>query len=786
MKRNLVLICYIIVISLVNGQEKNIQKAYQNYFEDTREMIHLHFNKTSFLSGEKAWFQAYVKELNSNKLHPYTSNLFVTVFEENGTMKEQHLIEINNGIGTGQIAIDSTFTKDTYYIKAATKWMQNLNEKNSYQQKIKIIASQPNRKAQSVTLTEEDFFDFQLFPEGGHFIGNIENTIGVLIKDSKNKGVKILEGNIKNSNNNIVSTFSTNQFGLGRTSFFLPTNEIFTVEIKLDNGSVLTKNIPKGRKIGVSLKTVSKPESIDILIQTNATTLALLKGKTYKVFVHNTRKFKEYAIRFDSDNLGYRISLDREEIPNGINIITLFNDNNSAVSERIVYNDSFDLFFNVNIDKINKTKDSLKVRLTNTSEDKINISTSFLPSATKAYSRDKSILYSFLLKPYLKGYIENPEYYFNSSSFNRLDNFDLLLQTQGWSKYNWTNIFYKKNDTKFKFENGFDVKFKLNQKLKKNQTVMIFSEENNFVSELKSDKTELLVKNSFFKKNSKFYFGFKAYNNSFSKIAPNVQYWYNPLPEQLNTDKVTKSEKSELLVSNFKTLTDGVNVLDEVVVKTRKKITKDRTPFGKATMLTTFEMDKMVVTGGDMVLEFLALKRFKVEDRRGRIFIGRRRSFNNPSLSSNSDDYTEQLRNVRVYLDDNEITASLWMLREIPLNMVKSISFGQDPAVFNETIYIYSLSPEEYSRNNSEFSEFYLTQGFAKSKKYYNPKYPSFLEESYLHYGAIFWKPTIELEPNSSVNFTIPTNKQDEIKVFLEGISTNGKLISKEQNISLK
>ena len=49
---------------------------------------------------------------------------------------------------------------------------------------------------------------------------------------------------------------------------------------------------------------------------------------------------------------------------------------------------------------------------------------------------------AFLLTPYLKGYIEKPSYYFNNTDRKKLIELDLLLLTQGWSKYDWNDIFY--------------------------------------------------------------------------------------------------------------------------------------------------------------------------------------------------------------------------------------------------------------------------------------------------------------------------------------------------------
>ena len=767
------------------SQEKNIEVFYQKYFENTREIPHLHLNKTTFLAGEKIWFQAYIKESNSGTLHPTTSNLYVSIFEESGKLKEQHLIEINNGIGSGNISIDSSFVNNSYYLRATTKWMKNFKEDNAYQQKIIVLSSKNKKDKKVATLKKDDFFEFKLFPEGGHYLANTDNSVGILIKDSNNNGIEIKEGVIKNSDDEIIETFTTNKFGLGKISFFLPEDETYTFETELPNGSIVSQQTESSRKIGVLLKATNKTEKIEVVIETNPTSAALLKNKSYSLFVHNIKSYNKFQIKFNPNNFKYVVVIDKKTIAKGINIITLFNEENNAVSERLMYNDNSDLFFDVKLEKINASKDSLLISINNNTNEKILLSTSILPVNTKAYSKQNTIKSSFILKPFLRGKLENPHYYFDKGNKDRLEKLDLLLITQGWSKYNWAHIFDESNIPKYKFENGIDVKFNLNRKLKKNQTIVVFSGDNNIIHEIKPGDSNYFLENSFLKKDSKFYFGLKTNNNFTTKISPSVTYSSNSLTDVLNKKIKFNNQKSELEVSNFKTLADAVTTLDEVIVKSKKRKKTDKV-YGVETMFTTFKMEKMLVTGGDLVLDFLRNKRFDVQINAGEIFIGKRRVDRNNSESSSSDNYTRQLRNVRLYLDGNEITQSLWILEGLYLNTLKSISFGQDPALFNESIYMFSLSPQEYSRKNSEFNELYLPVGFATQKEYYSPKYPSFLEDTYINYGAIYWKSLISIDKNSVYKFKLPTNKQKEIKILIEGISESGKLITKEANINVK
>jgi len=79
-----------------------------------------------------------------------------------------------------------------------------------------------------------------------------------------------------------------------------------------------------------------------------------------------------------------------------------------------------------------------------------------------------------------------------------------------------------------------------------------------------------------------------------------------------------------------------------------------------------------------------------------------------------------------------------------------------------------------------ESYEYNLPIGFMKKRQYYNPKYPSFNDQTYLDYGAVFWKSNIEIETNSSIEFTIPNNNQNNLILQIEGIDNQGNYLTEK------
>jgi hypothetical protein len=141
---------------------------------------------------------------------------------------------------------------------------------------------------------------------------------------------------------------------------------------------------------------------------------------------------------------------------------------------------------------------------------------------------------------------------------------------------------------------------------------------------------------------------------------------------------------------------------------------------------------------------------------------------------------------LKILLDGFDISNNLSILESTYLDTVKEIFYGRIPDRLREEIHIYTLSPSEYLDKYAKYSEVNFPVGFATEKEYYSPKYPSYFNDTYKQYGAIFWQPDIVLSPNSITNLKIPLHLQNQLQIYIEGISESGKLIAKEKTINLE
>lgn len=731
----------------VSAQKNYIENKYTQYFENTREIPHLHLNKTVFIRGEEIWFQAYVLEQSSKKPHPTTSNLYVSIFDSYGKLKDQKLIHIKAGRGYGSIFLDSTFVQDHYYLKASTKWMKNFNEPNSFSQKITLLTSE--KKIKTSTKSEDHFFEFRIFPESGHFVEGVENTVGILIKDKNNVGQKIVKGTLKEASGKVIDEFTTNIMGLGSLDFFYEKRKSYEVEVLLENGSIITKKLPVAKQKGIAMH-IENPNAqyIRIRLLTNEATLGTIEHKEFSIWIHNTNTYYQNTVSFKKEENAKILFIKNSKLARGMNIITLFDENNTPISERLFFNYDPDLFTKPNVTSLTVRGDSLSTTITNTSNKTLYLSASFLPESTKAYMPTSSMYMSVLFKPYIKGDIQNPDYYFKEINRKKLKDLDLLLLTQGWSKYQWNNIFNHPPETQFEFENGIDLSIRFNKPIHKKESVLMYSEDNNLIRQIRNQENPYILKNTFIKKSSKLDFALKD-NNDLLKITPIISYSNSALFDTYNGPYAKALEISELEVSNFKQLSSDTELLDEIVLKSAKKEYKNKVR-GAATMLRRVDAKELIVPTQylfDYIEDMIQMYRYSSKPLTG------------------------------FFLNSEDVTRQIWLLNGITMDQVREVAYGLTIGGQRQ-LHIFTYTFDEYNHKAAKFTQIQLPVGFATEKEYYSPKYPSFLNDTYKKYGAIYWKPNITIAPKESIEIRSPKNFQEAINIYIEGVTIDGKLTS--------
>jgi hypothetical protein len=806
----LLLLSVILCSGLFAQSNSSIKESYESYFKLPRESIFLHLNKSTYVVGEELWFSAYAYDRKNNVPFTQTTNLHVALYNQEGIPIVDQLVMMVNGHAKGNISIDSTYASGDYFIRASTNWMRNFTEDDSFLQKIQVI----NENAKVRQLGESNY-DLQLLPEGGHLVEGLESVIGVKLIGSDGRGVVFNKGSLVNDQGKIIMDFKGNAFGMA--SFpFRPESEIYSVSIKLGDNRVVKAPLPAVSEKGFVLRVVNNYGDNELLIAmaTNKKTLNDIRNKKFRLFVHKDGDIATTrSVAFDNLQRETLLTINRKLLFPGVNTATLFDEENKPIAERLFFNPVELKDMQPEVYLSEKIKDSLAIGI-NVSPKFANngsLSISVLPAATRAYNQKVNILSEFLLKPYVSGYIENPAYYFRGFGPRRNFDLDLLLLTQGWSRYEWRNIFNHTPNVNFNYENGLTLKGRFNNIdiEKYPQFVMEDSRyHNSRVVELEGP--DFGIPNLLVEKGEKI--GIKLVKENgelkstglYARILTSS--WSGNLSNSqlINTSDIKAPElpKEDYKLENKTIILEEVNLVGE------------KRKFSNIIGQEEIVVDQQVVNMFPRVTDLIRMKGYNIIEGLGAVGIRNRRTLGGappviyldgtrilaegPSPSSSSSQSQSSGFGAANKTPGTPVTSTFQNsggfsflyelytaeIERIEINPRPDVTEGVNGAGGVIRIWTRRTPLKGNSTNADQRSYIDTTNGFVVAKKFYTPKY-IYANPLFELTGAIHWEPQLAVDSRGKAIFNIADTGIQNISFYIEGMSEDGSLISTIKTINL-
>lgn len=796
----LILIC---IFSGVAQDAKNqdLVSSYKNYTELPREVSYAHLNKTTFLNGEFMGFTVYVFDKLNKKPSTTATNIYCTLADEKNKIIKSKMILAANGVANGSFQIDSLFTSGTYTFKAYTNWMRNFDEQNFYTQTIKIMDSEWEGIGKNKT--EPSKLDAQFLPEGGHFVSGIKNSVGVILKDSLGFGIPNVEGKVVDSENRKLIDFKTNNLGIGKFTFIPLTSKSYSVILNF-GGTEQRFAITKAEDYGIALTINDLENRVALSFRTNENTRQQIKNNKYTLAIHNGSVLRSIALSF-SDSAEIVKMINYEDLSPGINIFTLFDENNQAILERLFFKYEGINLLLARDPELEKLKDSLIVKIPfNNIDNSIvnNFSVSVLPADTKSYNPNNNIISQTYLQPYVKTYIENSAYYFTDITRKKKYELDNLLLTQGWSSYDWNAIFNNTPKALYEYENGISFRANINGNMSTHY--MMYDSKNNKmeVFDIAKGEKDFGAVGLYPMENEKIRFSGIKKNKSIEKPSLYLQFSPSKIPDLKKVGIAAPLNDNSVIDTNsgykiLKSSWESREQLEEVLLRGNKTLSREDkliiNPFGKVKVI-----DDAIRKSHILLSDYIRTQGFKVFEGMGSLTIMNPRPFTFGggstvttlgTLQGSTNTFVE-VPSVRVYLNDVKLT-NTDILYRYSMDDVDYIFFdkfgvsegGQGaPGV----IKIYTdptISQSKMQRNVSQEISMPLT--FSTPKKFYTPQYSSYQSKFYKDYGVIGWFPRLTIQDDGSIHFKIARPQIDILSVFIEGTANDGSFISEKKEIVL-
>lgn len=417
-----------------------------------REKVYLQTDRDNYVPGETIWLKGYLFEGISHGVDSASRVLYVDLVNaETSRIVREIKLKATKGQAPGQLTLPDSLPTGTYLLRAYTGWMRNFPTDYYFTKKLTLLrADDAPEQLAKVDLKP----DLQLLPEGGQLVMGLNSRIAFKALSSLGLGIDI-DGFVLNSQNDTVIGFSSLHRGMGTFSVTPEPNQTYKVYARATGSKAFFEyTLPTAQPLGIvmTVDNISNPNNVKVFIQHNKTSSApeagLPQGSGRVTIVAQTRGVVVQVIQATLSKKAFLIQLPRDKFPDGIAQITLFDENNVPVCERLVFIDRKDrLTVNVIPRKASyKPREAVAVDVTVTDAAGQPVETTLSLAATDeklapSFEPNPGTLVShLLLTSDLVGAVEQPGTYFEETNRNRTQQLDWLMMTQGWRRFRWPEI----------------------------------------------------------------------------------------------------------------------------------------------------------------------------------------------------------------------------------------------------------------------------------------------------------------------------------------------------------
>ncbi|WP_345950559.1 TonB-dependent receptor plug domain-containing protein [Mucilaginibacter sp. PAMB04274] len=635
--------------------------------------------------------------------------------------------------------------------------------------------------------------DVQFFPESGNLVNGLRSRIAFKAVGPDGLGVEI-KGTVTDNDNQELAVISTRHLGMGIFAITPQSGKIYKAQITYPDGSQNTITLPQALPQGYVL-TVNNNDTASISVRVNGA--AGVDSKNVYLVAQSSGAVC-YVARNNAGSNSFSAVIPKSKFPSGIAQFTLFSATGEPLNERIAFVQRQDdlLKLSVNADQPNsaprqKVKISLNAR-NNGGKPVVGVFSAAVIDESKVQSdetAETSIMSQLLLTSDLKGYVEQPNYYFTKATEKTAADLDILMMTQGYRRFEWKPLMANQlSPTLYQPEKSLQISGTLKtsggKPVPNGKIMLLTTAGGTFILDTVADSQgKFAFKNLVFKDSIKFVLQART-----AKGSKNVEIALDNLPSQA---KMSSKRMPDLQINSVAALTSylkyskkqydeeakyGIGnhtiMLKEVTVTEKRKSAVSNSsnlngPGNADQVITSDALDKMGCATIDQCLQGRLLG---VIFRNGIPYSTR--SFNSPM----------QLIVDGIYVEGDYLTtippsnvASVEVLRTIGNTAIYGSRGGGGVLIIN------TKRGGEYAYNASQIYSpgivTYTPKGFYSARQFYAPKYDDPKTNTVLAdlRTTIHWVPNILTDSNGNASFEyFNAGSKGTYRVVIEGINDEG------------
>lgn len=415
------------------------------------EKIHLHTDRSVYAGGDTIWFKAYLVNALDNKQETASRYVYSELLDPFGkNVCRVKIKQDKNAQFYGYLPVDDEIPAGQYTVRAYTRYMENAGEEFFFHKPIHIVS--PLSKSLSTEISFEgepgqkqikgksklaNDYQVDFLPEGGNLPTGVLSKMAFKALNTTGFSEEIT-GNVKDETGITVCSFQTTHAGTGTFNWIPEAGKRYYAECISKTGveKRFELHAAETNTCTLNVQESGYEYHISILYPNGVAT-----DETQTLLIHQ----RGFPLLVQPFRQTHRISIEKKALSPGIIQLLLLSSQGQIISERQVFVQSEkQATAHIQTDKEAYTQRE-KVRLDITLQDEEgkpvqgNFSLSVTDNADILPDSSYTIYTSLLLSSDLKGYIEDPGWYFRGDNNARKEELDLLMLTQGWRKYNVEN-----------------------------------------------------------------------------------------------------------------------------------------------------------------------------------------------------------------------------------------------------------------------------------------------------------------------------------------------------------
>ncbi len=751
------------------------------------EKTYLQLDRAAYFSGQTLWFKAYF--MSGFLPSAANSTLFVELLNNRSNLVIKKIVPVFGALSYGQFDLPDSLPTGSYQLRAYTPLMLNFDKGYLFSQRILIYGRNKQRTAPASAPAATDL---RFFPEGGNLVSGLANNIAFKAVDANGLPATV-SGEIRDEQNRIITRFTSRHDGMGQFTLTPAAGMRYHALLAGQPPVSLPESSAEG--LVVQLKNSNTAKTFILNYNGSRQTPAYMAGQMQHQIV-----FKQQL----TPAAGNRISgvIQTGNLPSGVLQVTFFNKDGIPLAERLTFinNKEYIQAASFKADTLNnapRKKNHFSILLPDSVTGNFSVSVTDADYESGGY-RPQNIYSAFLLTSDIPGYVHEPRYYFSNDP-GAAEAVELLMLTNGWRRFKWTDVAANTLPEPQHKDPGF---ISLSGKATiagsgksfadRDLLVWVATDSGRSLQTIKTDAEGRFKMDSmiFFNKARVLFSDVMGKKNKFLTIKLNADsltrsYALPPLKLPFDPAAGTSGTLASKMGTAYFDYTCGEGVmLDSVVVlgtKTRLQKLEERYMSG-------------LFAGGinartmDLTREFIPNQNIfdYLQGRIPSLTIERGGQFGNYRLFYRQAGARQPMQ---LYLDEMPVDAG--MIEAIPPSDIALVKVfpnfvGAPGGGAGGVLAVYTKRGDELNNAMESSATIVDYEGYSIMKEFYAPDYATPADNQYNDYRlTLDWKPELFVSGKDQ-RIAIPFYNNDRTKRFkivAEGITTTGKLLMLEQYV---